>query len=448
MGSMYTDSLFEHFMEEMTSSLSYGEAKISALGLGYRLGREKSEAGTGKDLGTWREGIRSILEEKGFRDISFSHTSTKRFLSAHLVAMSNRERYYNSLWPWLLSGWLSGYSSTFLGKKFIFHPVFIPNNGERPFVFEGKEQEEWRSMGDKYITDYEFFHGSKFVARSLSMRMFMERICLIAPSELPVYLEAKYEDSPAFFARYLHFHSSRTRGPFIHFEASNLEEQLFKSAIRASAKGTLYISSVELLLLSFQEYLVKALEDIHSPFISRLVLHGEKPLDEYVEERKIIPALAELLKGTVVFIPEISKRVEDIIFYSKYYLKKLVPKDGTQKLSFSPAVFSEFIRYEWNGGIQELEAVIRAMLVRKGEIGNELEVEHLPEYFRNKNASGTPASFSEQSLEALEKRAIEDTLHRVHGNKKEAARILGIGYNTLWRKLNSYSKTDATTTEQ
>ena len=442
--------LIAHCMEEMISSSSYGEAKVAVLGLGYRLGREKAELCTEKNLGAWREAIKLDFKKKGFCDISFSfsNTSQKKFLSARLAMLSSKKEYCSSLWPWFFSGWLSGYSSTFFEKKFIFHPVFIPDKKERPFVFEGKEQKEWKAVGEKYITDYEFFHGGKFVARSLPMRMFMESICLMAPSELPVYLEARYEDSPAFFARYLHFHSSRTREPFVHFEVSNLDEQLFKSAIRSATKGSLYISSVELLLLSFQEYLVNILENVKAPSTPRLILHGEKPLSIYVEEKKIIPALAKLLQKGAVFMPEINKRVEDIIFYSKYYLKRLAPKDSMQKLSFSPAVFSEFIQYDWTGGVRELEAIIRSMLVRKGEIGSELEAEHLPEHFRKKNASKLTTDFPEGSLESIEKRAIEGSLKKAHGNKKEAARILGIGYNSLWRKLNSYTKSESESTEQ
>jgi len=103
--------------------------------------------------------------------------------------------------------------------------------------------------------------------------------------------------------------------------------------------------------------------------------------------------------------------------------------------------------YDWPGNVRELENTIEAAVVLTDgsiitadvlpvEVGGSQRVEDLPESGEIRIAPGT-------SLPEAEKAIILATLERTDGNKTAAARILGIGLRTLYRKLEQYGDEEA-----
>jgi transcriptional regulator with PAS, ATPase and Fis domain len=78
------------------------------------------------------------------------------------------------------------------------------------------------------------------------------------------------------------------------------------------------------------------------------------------------------------------------------------------------------------------------MLVRRQEHELRLDIKHLPQNFRDREIHPESTHFSGLTIEEAERRLILSTLQKMRGNKKECAKALNIGYNTLWRKLKSY----------
>ena len=97
------------------------------------------------------------------------------------------------------------------------------------------------------------------------------------------------------------------------------------------------------------------------------------------------------------------------------------------------------MNYDWPGNIRQLRNCIRTMVVMCD--GDILDVKDLPPeiYQRRQLAAGAGAGSGSVSLNDLEKQAIMDTLTKTKGNREKAAKILGIGERTLYRKIKEYN---------
>ena len=101
------------------------------------------------------------------------------------------------------------------------------------------------------------------------------------------------------------------------------------------------------------------------------------------------------------------------------------------------------MQYDWPGNVRQLMNVIQNMVVIAD--GDTLEPRHLPPEIAQATAGsltdsdgGAKFSGGGMSLDQLEKQAIRDTLRTTSGNREQAAKMLGIGERTLYRKLKEY----------
>jgi DNA-binding NtrC family response regulator len=111
---------------------------------------------------------------------------------------------------------------------------------------------------------------------------------------------------------------------------------------------------------------------------------------------------------------------------------------GKENLSVSKSALDALINYFWPGNIRELKNVIeRSSILMDSE---ELQLEDLPYEIQqyNLNLSMKETEAAPLSMASVEKLHIQKVLRHVSGNKTEAARLLGIGIATLYRKIEEY----------
>jgi DNA-binding NtrC family response regulator len=305
-------------------------------------------------------------------------------------------------------------------------------------LLEGREEFAWPEAETEPMADYFRYRKSPGETRSLAMRVCLDRLRDIAMSGAGVYLQADHLDDPEYFARYVHHHSERAEKRFVFLEARGLSRNLFESAIASAGNGTLYLQSIEAFPQLLQKRLVKVSGFANQGIDLRLICSGEKSLASFLRDGSIVPDLARRMQGSEVFVPPIRMRMEDLIPLSRRILLKYSPDGLSDALQFSPQVLTEFLHYGWPGGLRELRATIHTMLVRRQEHELRLDIKHLPQNFRDREIHPESTHFSGLTIEEAERRLILSTLQKMRGNKKECAKALNIGYNTLWRKLKSY----------
>jgi two-component system response regulator HydG len=151
-------------------------------------------------------------------------------------------------------------------------------------------------------------------------------------------------------------------------------------------------------------------------------------------------------------IPPLRNRREDIAPLAMHFLEKMRKETGVERV-FSDDTLRMITEYDWPGNVRELEnAIERACALSSGPV---LHMGDLPtqlQDFRMQRGGGAAAmDVSEEeetaserrrggivSIAEMEKQAILDTLRQLNGDKLMAARLLGIGKTTLYRKLKEY----------
>lgn len=125
-----------------------------------------------------------------------------------------------------------------------------------------------------------------------------------------------------------------------------------------------------------------------------------------------------------------------------YFLTTISLQQGKQITGFSPEARNLLRRYAWPGNVRELRNVIeRIVTLARGTIISALD---LPEKIRLQEdnlvytGNSAPAKESILSLREVERRTITEALKLCRGNVSEATRKLGIGRNTLYRKMKEY----------
>ena len=137
-------------------------------------------------------------------------------------------------------------------------------------------------------------------------------------------------------------------------------------------------------------------------------------------------------------MPPLRERVSDISLLAGFFLGKYNLKDNLIK-SFTAGAMRCLEEYNWPGNVRELEnAVNRSIALSKTEL---IDIPDLPETVTGRSNAQVVGSYPPEgsSMEDYEKAAILNALNLSHGDKAEAAEILGIGLSTLYRKFSKYS---------
>jgi DNA-binding NtrC family response regulator len=203
--------------------------------------------------------------------------------------------------------------------------------------------------------------------------------------------------------------------------------------------GTLFLDEVGEMTLEGQAKLLRILEG-HA-FLPvgateevsvdvRVIAATNQDLQHYVREKKFREDLYYRLSVFELLVPPLRERGEDIGLLIDFFLDHFRRQHGRPTLGISPEARSKLLGYQWPGNVRQLRNVIDSGVVLAE--GDRIEVGDLG---LRGVASGELESLD---LEMWERRLIGEALHRAGGNVPEAARLLGIGRATLYRKVEHY----------
>jgi two-component system response regulator HydG len=148
------------------------------------------------------------------------------------------------------------------------------------------------------------------------------------------------------------------------------------------------------------------------------------------------------LKVVTIRLPPLRERTEDIPALIDYFLKQFCKQHGKQIRGVSPAARRRLLTFSWPGNVRQLRNVIESMVVV--DYDGVLDLDDLPEELSGPPAAAEPSASASlaglvgKPLEEIERLFIAETLRACGGNREEAARTLGIGQRTLYRKIKEY----------
>ena len=172
----------------------------------------------------------------------------------------------------------------------------------------------------------------------------------------------------------------------------------------------------------------------------RLISATNKKLDEMVADKHFREDLYFRIKGVTLQIPPLRERREDIPLLIHFFLKQSAEKYGKEIEGLKPETQQTLMSYGWPGNVRELKQAIENMVVMAP--GGLIGPESLPGEIRpaggDVSLGGGMNNLVGISLTQAEKELIRNTLKLTHGNREQAAKILGIGERTLYRKIKEY----------
>jgi DNA-binding NtrC family response regulator len=184
------------------------------------------------------------------------------------------------------------------------------------------------------------------------------------------------------------------------------------------------------------------------PLGSRIIAATNLDLGQAVTLGRFRRDLFYRLHVVPIFVQPLRERREDIALLIEHFLRNCAGRSG-RTLSITPEAVECLTRSDWPGNVRELENLIRRAFALLD--GDTIRLSDMPLLFDRK-ATGFVAPVAEPAGQTartkghlLEDRAVEtirDAIRQANGNKREAARILGIGIATLYRKMKKHGISD------
>ncbi len=304
------------------------------------------------------------------------------------------------------------------------------------------------------------------VGNSPKILKIIERIRKAARNKLTVLINGETGTGKELIAHAIHKHSDRANRPFKQLNCAGLNENLLESELfghvrgaftsavsdrkgyfEAAHGGTLFLDEIGDMPLTMQAKLLRALENREiTPVGStdvrrvdvRVIAATHRDLAEMVRNKEFREDLYYRLNQWVIAVPPLRERRQDIPLLAHHFLKLSNRRNGTSVTGISSQAMSQLTSYHWPGNVRELANTIEPLVV-EAEIGR-IEADLLPERMRDSHAI-VPTSvggIAGLTLAQMEKVLIQHTLDSTNGNREQAARMLGIGTRTLYRKIKEY----------
>jgi DNA-binding NtrC family response regulator len=286
----------------------------------------------------------------------------------------------------------------------------------------------------------------------------------VSQHEYPVLILGESGTGKELVARSIHFLGGRKSRPFTPVDCSALvptliESELFgyvkgaftgavqaKQGLLESAQGgTLFLDEIGDLPVDLQAKLLRVLQEREVKPVGsterrhidvRIIAATNRDLEAAIRNGSFRQDLYFRLNVVQIKLPPLRERKSDIPLLVTSFLDKFTdPQEPARTISED--AMRRLVAYDWPGNVRELEnAVERAVALGSGPI---VHVGDLPSSLQYPSSERAPEKEELLPLEELERRAILRMLRETGGDKLAAARMLGIGKTTLYRKLKQYN---------
>jgi two-component system, NtrC family, response regulator HydG len=297
------------------------------------------------------------------------------------------------------------------------------------------------------------------VGRSKAMQALFDQIAAVAASDATVLLLGESGSGKELVARAIHRRGARRDGPFVAVNCAAIPEHLLESELFGHEKGaftgadrrrrglfaeadggTLLLDEVGDLSAALQAKLLRALQDRAIRPVGaaediqlnlRVIAATHRDLATLVKENSFREDLYYRLAVLPVRVPSLRERPEDIMLLAANFLARAARALGKSLEGFDESATAWLLGHRWPGNVRELENVVeRAATLARGP---QITRENLGVEF----AADAPGGGMRPTLADLEEQYMRRVLDETSGDKRAAARILGVSVRTLQRKLKS-----------
>jgi len=328
-------------------------------------------------------------------------------------------------------------------------------------IHECDLQQENRLLRDQLNNGQPGF--GKLIGLSPKMQRVYKTIEKVSFHEYPVLVLGESGTGKELVARSLHMLGPRKNGPFVPVDCSSfvptlIESELFgyvKGAftgamqskvglLEAGNGGTVFLDEIGDMPTDLQARLLRALQEKEIKPVGsterrkinvRVIAATNRDLETAIREGTFRQDLYFRLNVVQIKLPPLRDRKTDIPLLVTAFLEKYSPVDEPVR-AISADTLQRLMAYDWPGNVRELENCIeRAVAMSSGPL---IHTADLPTNLQHPASDREPQRDELMPLEELERRAILRMLRETNHDKLRAARMLGIGKTTLYRKLKQY----------
>ncbi len=301
-------------------------------------------------------------------------------------------------------------------------------------------------------------------------------IACVAPTDATVLILGESGTGKEIVARAIHAHSSRAGCAFVALNMAAMPKELVEStlfghekgaftgadqtqegAVQYADHGTLFLDEIGEMDINLQAKLLRFLQErTFQPVGSskprsvdtRVIAATNREPLEQVRKGTLREDLYYRLNVVPIVLPPLRSRREDIPVLAQYFLDQAARRYGKDIAGFTPEALTMLTRYNWPGNIRQLKNLVERMAIfgKDPMLGpasvppevsqTSIAVESSPPAPRASSA-GEPSD-GPRTMDQMEKQAIFEALGKSNGNVREAAKILGLGQATVYRKIKRY----------
>ena len=343
-------------------------------------------------------------------------------------------------------------------------------------------QQALEANNNKNLKGEELGDLPEIIGQAKSMQDVFRAIGRLSQSNAMVLLNGESGSGKELVAKAIHKNSHRKESPFIAINTAAipndlLEAELFgfekgaftganaqrKGKFEQADQGTLFLDEIGDMPIDLQTRLLRVLgegqfyrvggQDLINVDV-RVIAATHQDLETLVKSGQFREDLFHRLNVIRIKVPPLRERVEDIPLLSQYFLNKSANQLNVKLKSLSPEVIEYFKNLYWQGNVRQLENICHWLTVMAP--GNVVNVSDLPAELNSEPvSSGSTSSNWQENLgrevskilltgevnifkdytNIFEKELIIQALRYTNGRKVEAAKLLGIGRNTITRKI-------------
>jgi DNA-binding NtrC family response regulator len=311
-----------------------------------------------------------------------------------------------------------------------------------------------------------FDRFGEIIGKSPRMQEIYQVIEAVSQNKSNLLLSGENGTGKELVARSIHNKGPMAAKPFLAINCGALSETLLESQLfghrkgaftgaiddhegvfQAAEGGTLFLDEISEIPLPLQVKFLRAIQEKEvTPLGSTRPLHVDvriiaatnRDIEEAVRNGSFRSDLFYRLNVVPIHIPPLRERKEDLALLVEHFIQDFSRVYGVEPKHVTPEAMERLVEHPWPGNIRELQNVIE----RAFALSQELQItpkDLPPALLRAQQGSAVPeGSDGLLALAEVEKRAIVAALHRSGGNKNEAARLLGIDRQRLYRKIEKY----------
>jgi DNA-binding NtrC family response regulator len=304
------------------------------------------------------------------------------------------------------------------------------------------------------------------IGDSAAMHRVFRLISKVAFTRHPVLIQGEFGTGKETIARTIHSHGPDAAAPFVPVDCFPVRPDLLEDALfgrspgqagseaqplgilSRAGRGTVFLDQVGDLPLPVQARLLRAIDErqirfpgteTRLPLQCRILAASSRKLDDLVTNGLFRRDLYQRLNVVKMEIPPLRDRSVDVLLLADHFLKRQVREHGI-RFVLSDEVVHFFMQYTWPENLRELETVIeRVCALTSGPLIHMGDMQTQVQSFARQMPPQPKAAVEDlRPMQDVERETILKAMAHFGGDKLLAAKALGIGKTTLYRKLKEY----------